>query len=77
MGCSGKTRLSENAARVLVLGHNRVFGLIVYEKANPFFPEIMQVFETIAVQRGYEILSDLERPPRMETAVRRRIERGV
>ena len=46
---------------------------------NPFFPEIMQVFETIAVQHHYEILltSTGNDPKRMESSVRRMIERRV
>jgi LacI family transcriptional regulator len=66
-------------ARALVSGRSRIFGLIVSEIVNPFFPEIVQVFETIAVQHGYEILltSTVHDPLRMETSVRRMIERRV
>ena len=58
---------------------SRIFGLIVSEMTNPFFPEIMQVFETIAVQHGHEILltSTGNDPMRVESAVRRMIERRV
>jgi LacI family transcriptional regulator len=66
-------------ARALVSGRSRIFGLIVSEMTNPFFPEIMQVFETIAVQHHYEILltSTGNDPKRMESSVRRMIERRV
>lgn len=66
-------------ARALVSGRSRIFGLIVSEIVNPFFPEIVQVFETAAVQHDYEILltSTVHDPKRMETAVRRMIERRV
>jgi len=66
-------------ARALVSGRSRIFGLIVSEIVNPFFPEIVQVFETIAVQHGYEILltSTVHDPLRMETSVRRMLERRV
>ena len=66
-------------ARALVSGRSRIFGLIVSEMTNPFFPEIMQVFETIAVQHQYEILltSTGNDPKRMESSVRRMIERRV
>jgi DNA-binding LacI/PurR family transcriptional regulator len=37
-------------ARALVSGRSRVFGLIVSEITNPFFPEIVQTFETLAVE---------------------------
>ncbi|MBS1852504.1 MAG: LacI family DNA-binding transcriptional regulator [Acidobacteria bacterium] len=66
-------------ARALVSGKSRIFGLIVSEITNPFFPEIVQVFENIAVQHGYEILltSTVHDPKRMEISVRRMIERRV
>jgi LacI family transcriptional regulator len=67
------------AARALVSGKSRIFGLIVSEITNPFFPEIVQAFEDIAVQNHYEILltSTVHDPKRMELAVRRMIERRV
>jgi len=43
-------------ARALVSGRSRIFGLIVSEITNPFFPELIQGFEDIAVEHGYEIL---------------------
>jgi DNA-binding LacI/PurR family transcriptional regulator len=66
-------------ARALVSGRTRIFGLIVSEITNPFFPEIVQSFEHIAVQNNYEILltSTIHDPKRMETAVRRMLERRV
>jgi DNA-binding LacI/PurR family transcriptional regulator len=66
-------------ARALVSGRSRVFGLIVSEITNPFFPEIVQTFETLAVEEHYEILltSTIHDPKRMELAVRRMIEGRV
>jgi LacI family transcriptional regulator len=66
-------------ARALVSGRSRIFGLIISDITNPFFPEIVQVFEAIAVQRDYEILlsSTGNDPRRMEGAVRRMLERRV
>jgi LacI family transcriptional regulator len=66
-------------ARGLVSGKTRIFGLIVSEITNPFFPEIVQSFEHIAVQHNYEILltSTVHDPKRMESSVRRMIERRV
>jgi DNA-binding LacI/PurR family transcriptional regulator len=66
-------------ARALVSGRSRIFGLIISEITNPFFPEIVQVFERIAVQHDYEIMltSTGNDPRQMETAVRRMIERRV
>jgi len=66
-------------ARALVSGRSRIFGLIISEITNPFFPEIVEVFERIAVQHDYEILltSTGNDPKHMETSVRRMIERRV
>ncbi len=66
-------------ARALVSGRSRIFGLIISDITNPFFPEIVQVFEAIAVQHRYEILlsSTSHDPKRMESSVRRMIERRV
>jgi LacI family transcriptional regulator len=53
--------------------------LIVSEITNPFFPEIVQMFETLAVENNYEILltSTIHDPKRMESSVRRMMERRV
>ena len=66
-------------ARSLVSGRSRIFGLIVSEITNPFFPEIVQGFEDIAVQHNYEILttSTVHDPKRVALSVRRMIERRV
>jgi LacI family transcriptional regulator len=66
-------------ARALVSGKSRIFGLIISEITNPFFPEIVQVFERIAVENHYEILltSTGNDPKRVGDAVRRMIERRV
>jgi LacI family transcriptional regulator, galactose operon repressor len=66
-------------ARALVSGKSRIFGLIVSEITNPFFPEIVQTFEELAVQNDYEILltSTVHDTKRMKSSVRRMIERRV
>jgi len=66
-------------ARALVSGRSRILGLIVSEITNPFFPEIVQNFENLAVANGYEILltSIVHDSKRMELSVRRMIERRV
>ena len=66
-------------ARALVSGRSRILGLIVSEITNPFFPEIVQTFEHLAVENNYEILltSTVNDPKRMEQSVRRMIERRV
>ena len=66
-------------ARALVSGKSRIFGLIVSEITNPFFPEIVHVFEETAIQHNYEILvtSTVHDTERMKTAVRRMLEHRV
>ena len=64
-------------ARALVSGRSRLLGLIVSEITNPFFPELIQGFEDIAVEHGYEILisSTNYDPRRMALCIRRMLER--
>lgn len=66
-------------ARTLVSGKSRIFGLVIPDITNPFFPGIVQAFEEIAVQYDYEILltSTVNDRHRMEKAIRRMIERQV
>src|SRR5271155_3656880 len=66
-------------ARALVSGRSGIFGLIVSEITNPFFPELIQGFEDIAVASGYEILvsSTNYDPKRMALCIRRMLERKV
>jgi LacI family transcriptional regulator len=66
-------------ARTLVSGRSRLFGVIVENISNPFFPELIQSFEEIAVAHGYEILvSSTNSDPAMLTrCVRRMLERKV
>jgi LacI family transcriptional regulator len=66
-------------ARALVSGRSRIFGIIISQITNPFFPELVQAFETVAAHNDYEILltSTENDPTRMEHAVRRMIERRV
>jgi DNA-binding LacI/PurR family transcriptional regulator len=66
-------------ARTLVSGRSRLFGIIVENITNPFFPELIQSFEQIAVKHGYEILvsSSNSDPGLLTTCVRRMLERKV
>ena len=66
-------------ARSLVSGRSRILGIIVENITNPFFPELIQCFEEIAVAHGYEILvsSSNSDPDILTTCVRRMIERKV
>ena len=71
--------LPNTQARALVSGKSKLLGLIVSEITNPFFPELIQEFEQVAVERGYEILiasTNYERS-KMEMCARRMLERKV
>src|SRR5450755_80673 len=66
-------------ARALVSGRSKLFGLLISEITNQFFPELIQGFEDVAVENGYEILigSTNYDPSRMESCIRRMLERNV
>jgi DNA-binding LacI/PurR family transcriptional regulator len=66
-------------ARSLASSRSRILGLIVSDVTNPFFPELIQGFEDVAVQHGYELFISSTRydPARMALAVRRMLERTV
>jgi len=66
-------------ARALVSGRSRLFGLIISDITNPFFPELIQGFEDIAVNFGYEILigSTGHDPKLMERVIDRMLQRNV
>jgi LacI family transcriptional regulator len=66
-------------ARTLVSGRSRLLGIIVENITNPFFPELIQSFEEVAVAHGYEILvsSSNSDPAILTNCVRRMLERKV
>jgi len=63
-------------ARAVVSGRSRLLGLIVSEIT---FPEVIQGFEDVAVEHGYDVLitSTNHDPGRMPLCVRRMLERRV
>jgi DNA-binding LacI/PurR family transcriptional regulator len=71
--------LPNTHARTLVSGRSRLFGIIVENITNPFFPELIQNFEEVAVAHGYEILvsSSNSNPEILTTCARRMLERKV
>src|SRR5579859_1781660 len=66
-------------ARALVSGRSHILGLIVSEITNPFFPELVQEFENLAVAQGYEVMigSTSYDPARTESLIRRMLQRNV
>jgi len=66
-------------ARTLVSGRSRIFGLIISDITNPFFPDLVRGFEDAAVHRGQEVIignTDYN-PRRMAHCIRRMLERKV
>ena len=71
--------LPNTQARALVSGRSHMLGLIVSEITNPFFPELVQEFESLAVAQGYEVLigSTNYQLERTESLIRRMLQRNV
>ena len=66
-------------ARALLSGRSRLFGVIISDITNPFFPELLHGFEEKAVEVGYETLigSTMHDPVQMETCIERMLQRKV
>ncbi len=66
-------------ARALGSGRSRIFGLIISDITNPFFPELVKSFEDMAVRNGYEVIvaNTGYSPERTEVCVQRMLERKV
>lgn len=71
--------LPNTQARALVSGKSKLIGVIVSEITNPFFPELIQEFERVAVEHGYEnlIASTSHDPKKMEQSLQRMLQRNV
>jgi DNA-binding LacI/PurR family transcriptional regulator len=66
-------------ARTLGTGKSHIYGMIISDIENPFFPELVKCFERLAVEHSYEVLianTDYQ-ADRMEVCVRRMLERKV
>lgn len=66
-------------ARALGSGRSRLYGLIISDITNPFFPELVRSFEDAAVEQGQEIViaNTGYNPKRTEICVQRMLERKV
>jgi DNA-binding LacI/PurR family transcriptional regulator len=66
-------------ARSLGTGKSHIYGLIISDIENPFFPELVKCFERKAVEHGHEVLiaNTDYKAERMEVCVRRMLERKV
>jgi LacI family transcriptional regulator len=66
-------------ARALGSGRSSLYGLIISDITNPFFPELVKSFEDIAVAHGQEVLiaNTNYDPERMKVCVTRMLQRKV
>ena len=66
-------------ARALGSGRSSLYGLIISDITNPFFPELVKSFEDIAVAHGQEVLiaNTNYDPERMKHCVTRMLQRKV
>ena len=66
-------------ARALGSGRSGLYGLIISDITNPYFPELVKAFEDIAVEHGQDVLiaNTNYDPKRMETCVIRMLQRKV
>src|SRR5579875_393648 len=66
-------------ARSLGSGRSGLYGLIISDITNPYFPELVKAFEDVAVEHGREVLiaNTNYDPKRMETCVARMLQRKV
>lgn len=66
-------------ARALGSGRSRLYGLIISDITNPFFPELVRSFEDAAVDQGQDIViaNTGYNPKRTELCVQRMLERKV
>lgn len=68
-----------NHARSLRVGRARMFGLIVSDINNPFFPELIDAFEALATQHSIDVIFTHTNydPKRLQSCIRRMVERNV
>jgi DNA-binding LacI/PurR family transcriptional regulator len=66
-------------ARRLATGQSDLFGLVISEIANPYFPEIIRGFQAAAWDRGFDVLlfNTEYQPARIEAVIRKLIESDV
>jgi DNA-binding LacI/PurR family transcriptional regulator len=66
-------------ARRLATGQSDLFGLVISEIGNPYFPEIIRGFQAAAWDRGFDVLlfNTEYQPARIESVIRKLIESDV
>ena len=69
----------DSNARTLGSGRSHLYGLIISDITNPYFPELVKAFEDVAAEHGQDVLicnTDYD-PVRMERCVIRMLQRKV
>lgn len=68
-----------SSARGLRMGRTHLFGLIVSDINNPFFPELIDAFEGLATRQGIDVIFTHTNydTKRLEQCIRRMVERNV
>jgi len=66
-------------ARRLATGQSDLFGLVISEIANPFFPELIRGFQSCAWDRGFDVLlcNTEYKPERAKAIMRKLVESDV
>lgn len=66
-------------ARTLGSGRSGMYGLIISDITNPYFPELVKAFEDIAIEHKQDVLisNTNYNPQRMESCVARMLQRKV
>lgn len=66
-------------ARSLRSGRTQLFGLIVSDIKNPFFPDLIDAFEGMAAEHGIDVIFTHTNydTARLQSCIRRMVERGV
>lgn len=66
-------------ARRLATGKSDIFGLVISEITNPFFPEIIRGFQSCAWDNGYDVLllNTEYKPSRADSVIRKCVELDV
>lgn len=69
----------DSSARALGSGRSGMYGLIISDITNPYFPELVKAFETVAAEYGKDVLiaNTNYDPKRMEMCVARMLQRKV
>lgn len=66
-------------ARRLATGQSDLFGLVISEIANPYFPEVIRGFQAAAWERGFDVLllNTEYSPTRTDAVIRKLVESDV